>query len=963
MKKTFILINIFLPIFFSIPNTPLAWSWEFAVFGDTRDNDGDPGVASNALSVIFNSIVTDHDCAFVLITGDLIYGESGAAPLTLNGQFQSFKDVAASQGLKVAGEEGEGVPYYPVRGNHETVNTVWGTDDVEAWKSIFSTLPQDGPTSGLGGIGDSEVGMTYSFTYENALVMAIDEYVNDRLHYYWVEDTITAYPSEHVFLFGHEPAYEVVHSACLADNIGDRRNLLTRFYDGGGTFYFCGHDHLNALARICDEDPTKGGTQGLYQAVLGAGGAPASDFDGEYNKDYPGDYPVEGFYHDTDTTNGIPYHYAYAIVTVEEDLLWLKLYGTESVDDVDWELLYVLVVGGTLESDTSVLTSDIANDSVINFNQGSDDTYNGIITGTGSIVKEGSGKLTFSGDNTYTGTTTVAEGELSVIGDLSDSDVVVNSRGTLSGVGPLKSLTSYGIVNPGNSVGILDLGGGDFTQYDSGTLLIEIDSAVSYDTIVNVDTATLGGTLQTAMTGTYAEGTTLASVIETTGGITGTFSTLHTQITPTIVWKPSVNGNDLDLVATRDYNNDSLREWLGENGRSIAPVLESVLQAATGDWVTIKAAIDGLTNNADAVRAYLEISPQKLNNLPFFSFNNFDQQLTSLNNQMYALRIGGLGNTAYAKFDGIDSRSLRHSTLLAYDGDDWAKFVPERTAEEYAEGNRWFLSISGNGSYVKRDSTDNETGYECKSGGVTALLSYLFDDSLLMGVHAGYNISDSDIAFSGGNITLDSISYGICASTWKKDLYLDTSISGSSNFYDNERNISFAGLNRTARSETFGQQVNVYAGSGYDFHIKDLTIGPTATIEYSNVWIDNFSETGAGVLNMSFDGQRVDSAQLGLGGRTYYGMDWKGISITPKIYASYRRELLNNGRTITTRLKHGGNIFQTTADGIDKDFALVGMTLSIGFQGKMFFNAGYQTQLANEDYKFHYFDCSLDIYF
>ena len=63
----------------------------------------------------------------------------------------------------------------------------------------------------------------------------------------------------------------------------------------------------------------------------------------------------------------------------------------------------------------------------INTNSSTTLTYAGIITGSGSITKAGAGALILSGNNTYTGDTTISTGTLNVSGTLSDSTDVINS--------------------------------------------------------------------------------------------------------------------------------------------------------------------------------------------------------------------------------------------------------------------------------------------------------------------------------------------------------------------------------------------------------------------------------------------------------------------------------------------------------------------------------------------------------
>ncbi len=53
----------------------------------------------------------------------------------------------------------------------------------------------------------------------------------------------------------------------------------------------------------------------------------------------------------------------------------------------------------------------------------------GVISGTGSLVKDGSGALTLTGANTYSGATTVNGGTLIVNGSITSEVLVNNAAG------------------------------------------------------------------------------------------------------------------------------------------------------------------------------------------------------------------------------------------------------------------------------------------------------------------------------------------------------------------------------------------------------------------------------------------------------------------------------------------------------------------------------------------------------
>lgn len=74
-----------------------------------------------------------------------------------------------------------------------------------------------------------------------------------------------------------------------------------------------------------------------------------------------------------------------------------------------------------------------------------DSTFSNNISGTGSLTKGGSGRLTLSGANTYTGSTTVLDGTLNLTGSITSNVLVGNSATFETHGGKIDG--SYGVIN------------------------------------------------------------------------------------------------------------------------------------------------------------------------------------------------------------------------------------------------------------------------------------------------------------------------------------------------------------------------------------------------------------------------------------------------------------------------------------------------------------------------------------
>ncbi len=100
---------------------------------------------------------------------------------------------------------------------------------------------------------------------------------------------------------------------------------------------------------------------------------------------------------------------------------------------------------------------------------GSNTIFNGVISGTGSVTKVGSGSLALGGVNVYSGATLISDGTLLVNGTLLTSAVAVGGGGTLGGTGTVagaSATAANATVLPGSlaggslHAGNLDLHGG-----------------------------------------------------------------------------------------------------------------------------------------------------------------------------------------------------------------------------------------------------------------------------------------------------------------------------------------------------------------------------------------------------------------------------------------------------------------------------------------------------------------------
>ncbi|EBS6326014.1 autotransporter outer membrane beta-barrel domain-containing protein [Salmonella enterica subsp. enterica serovar Virchow] len=164
------------------------------------------------------------------------------------------------------------------------------------------------------------------------------------------------------------------------------------------------------------------------------------------------------------------------------------------------------ISGGTLTADhaDSLGSGDIDNSGVLKVGEGE---LKNTLSGSGSLVKTGTGELTLGGDNTYSGGTTITGGTLRA--DHADSlgSGNIDNSGTLmldaNGAFELANVTTHTGATTALAAGST-LDAGQLIQENGSTLSIDLGAATD-DAMITADSVTLGGTLNVTGIGSVTD--------------------------------------------------------------------------------------------------------------------------------------------------------------------------------------------------------------------------------------------------------------------------------------------------------------------------------------------------------------------------------------------------------------------------------------------------------------------------
>lgn len=575
-------------------------------------------------------------------------------------------------------------------------------------------------------------------------------------------------------------------------------------------------------------------------------------------------------------------------------------------------------------------------------------TFSGVMSGTGAYTKNGTGTNTLTGVNTYTGTTTVNAGALvlngSVVGDL-----IVNASGFLGGSGTIGgNLFNNGFINPGNSPGILNITG-NFIQGAGGTLLMEVNGITpgQFDQLNITGTANLNGTLQLITTGVVTlEGGDSIPIILAAGGINGQFAN---------VLGTAALGADLIYTANQvtvaisavSYTNNPV---LNPNQRAIAAVLQQVRYNNNPDWVNnVRPVLNGL-NQQQIAAAFDQMSPVFYQSMPQAQMGWMQNQFQNVRGRFDELHFGnqnGISTRNLALFDARGERLLAGSGSMVATDLGSPLYAPKQSQWDKKLG----MFISGSGQFGNMGAASALNGYDFQTAGLTLGMDYQINENLVVGVFGGYASTWTEQDANSGKSDANTGQGGIYATYFRKNTFLNVVAGGGYTSYDTERPIVIGSLNRTATANPNGAQAFTMIEAGHDFVVGKLRLGPVAGFQYRKANVNEFTEQGAGALNLTVKERDLQSIMSQAGVRLSYEFKLGKVLIVPSASARWQHEFANTDEAMLARFGTlNSGTFSVSTVGPGEDSALINVGLNTYLTETINIFAAYNLETDTADY-------------
>ena len=334
------------------------------------------------------------------------------------------------------------------------------------------------------------------------------------------------------------------------------------------------------------------------------------------------------------------------------------------------------------------------------------------------------------------------------------------------------------------------------------------------------------------------------------------------------------------------------------------------------------------------------IPPEELTAVFTLGFSQANIETDNLSRRLLAIRTVSSGSSATAST--INPGVSEFSMGLAGPTGPEGKSGP--SVMQPIPQNRWGFFVTGIGEFTKVDDTSVAHGYYLPTGGVIFGADYRVSPNFAIGLTGGYAHTNGDLLYS--SLDVDGGTIGAYATAFGSGFYINAAATGVFNDYESHRDA----LLGDAQGDTNGRDFNALVTAGYEWKKGALTIGPTASFQYTYVEFDGFTEHGS-LLPLTFNDQNAESTRTALGAKISYDWHVGHILVRPELRAAWQHEFGDTENSIVASFANGaGNSFTVDGPAIGRDSLLIGAGAAVLLNDRVSVYAYYDGELARTNY-------------
>lgn len=600
------------------------------------------------------------------------------------------------------------------------------------------------------------------------------------------------------------------------------------------------------------------------------------------------------------------------------------------------------------------------------------DAWRNDISGSGGLVKNGSGNLMLTGNNSYSGGTVINGGSLTghakafgsgaiidnatLIVDQSTNDTFSNA---LTGTGALIKRGAGSL----NMTGDSSLSGA--TTVEAGRLAINGSLANS---IVSVQQgATLGGNgtvagINVAEGGIVAPGNSVGQL-----NVNGDLNLAQGSIYQV---ESDAAGNADRIVASgrATLNNSTLS--LVQDGNWVAASRYSILSAAggiSGAFATVQSSFAFLTPTLNYTATDVGLTLDR-NTQTFASLASNDnaravaqgldstgagsalwRQVVQLDAQTVQATFKSLSNELHASTQSAlieDSRLVRNAVTERLQQSQSAQASGSTTQTLAGDASRGVVWTQALGATGKTESTEDVSGLDSQTTGLLFGADVPLDDTWRVGAVAGFSNSSFDLRHASGSTDSDSYHLGVYGGAKWGQLGLRVGAVRTWHELTAKRSLELPGSSEHLKQDYKAATNQVFGELGYAIELGNASLEPFASLAHVRVDTDAFDEDSntISLKNKSQD-NHVSFSTLGLRAASHLSV--AGMDVKPNATLGWRHAF--GDVTPESRAAfRGGDTFTLSGAPIARSAAVVGVGVDVGLSDRVSLGVSYNGQMSSD---------------
>ncbi len=484
----------------------------------------------------------------------------------------------------------------------------------------------------------------------------------------------------------------------------------------------------------------------------------------------------------------------------------------------------------TTLNNSGTISSAVAMDAGTLNLTGTSGSISGAVTGTGAVNVVGS----FTTANTFSSGTF----NINSSGAFTQGHAVTTSGGF--------SNAGIHVVTAGTTANVT----GDYTQTANGTLRIGVGDDTTYGKLVVSGTATLPSNAKVDVNVTDTNfsfsATSMADIISAgTLASDGTFSV--TDNSALFDFSAVKDGNTVDLTLAAASNGISVETAVSDSGnvgaRGVATVLQSQVTAFTNNGTTGDSGMDAVVSALGSLGTSQQVADAASQTVPL---------LTGGSAQAADSALSGINRVVQARIEG--NRGLSS-------GDRF-----------YGDRHVWLKPF---GSWADQDDRGGVSGFDADTWGLALGVDGTLSAATRLGAAFAYAQADVDgnstVAPQSAEVDVyQLIAYGSHSLDANTDLDFQLGIGKNSN--SGRRQIAFMSSVATSSYDSTTAHVGIGVSRALQWNERTSFI-PSLRADYTWIEDENYTESGAGALNLSVASRSTEQLILALDGNLAHAVN------------------------------------------------------------------------------------------